>query len=902
MVLEQVLADWHAFVREGLAGANVPAEILESWERCSRAGVDPLGVAAPLVDEAQLATRILASHQLVSGARAHVDFMAAAMRERRFLVAVLDADGWCVDIRGDSAMTAALRDASLCLGSSWSERVAGTNGPGTALVSGRAVMVRGAEHFRQCLHNCATVGVPVYRPDSSSAGALAFVGEAAGFDPAWLDLVTSSARIIEREWRVSNQENRLRALRRSLVDSGLLQAVVVDTQGNIVDTSRTTQVVLGDLRGYNDIVSQIRSGKNLVTTQALRSGRRVYRRYQMDDELEYDVMSVPLVGSDASPLGAVTLAVDRSEEARLSRNLAEKTALLEAFTRVDDLLLYILDGDLNILYASGMSLRMAGESAQSLFGRSFLGICVPETRERVKESLTGRKTQVVDQWLTINDGSKRQLHFVTVPVWQDDRFVGDVILGVDTTATHEAVERASKAESIVEALFESNDQMACITDAQGAILRVSSCIKDKYGVSPEETLGKNAAQFHEASPVMQVLSSGKPSFGIIRSPMLGSLKAWVLPIRDAAGNMLGTLVVAHDATEEDAIQALKAGLFQNTVIGVMVVDPGGIIREANGCSAAMLRMAQQDALGRSVDQLFSSRTAASIHECLQTASTPAHEVEHLQLDEEEVWLDLGVTPVGSGFDGPEAGGVLIIRDVTEQVRLEQKARRAEQLQMVGELASRAAHEFRNPLGAIKAAADLGLVVVEHPRASELFKKIHHYVETLNEFVDDFLYLGRPRSSELRPELVSPIMGRAFETVEHLAGESGVRIELRCDDADLTVMAESKALCRALVNLLRNSIQAMPGGGYVEMVSRAVGEDMAEIVIHDTGPGIVKEAIAHLFEPFFTTRDDGNGLGLPIVHQIIAEMHHGCLEVMSERGEGTAVFVRIHRVRPPKKPA
>lgn len=899
MVLEQMLADWHAFVCEGRAEAGVPAGILESWQRCSRAGIDPLGVAAPVVDEAQLATRILASHQLIAGARAHVEFIAAAMRERRFLVAVLDSDGWCVDIRGEPAMSAALRKAGLCLGSSWSEAVAGTNGPGTALVFGRGFMVRGAEHFRQCLHDCVTVGVPVLRPDSSIAGALAFAGEADGADPVWLGLVTSSAQIIEREWRVSCQETRLRALRQSLVDSGLIQAVVVDTQGNIVDTSRTTQVVLGDLRGYNDILSQIRSGENLVTTQALQSGRRVYRRYQVDDELEYDVMSVPLVGTDSSPLGAVTLAVDRSEEARLSRNLAEKTALLEAFTRVDDLLLYVLDGDLNILYASGMSLRLVGQSAQSLFGRDFLSICAPETRERVKESLIGRKTQVVDQWYTAHDGLKRQLHLVTVPVWQDDRFVGDVILGVDTTATHEAVERASKAESIVEALFESSDQMACITDAQGAILRVSNCIKDKYGVSPEEILGTNVAQYHEAPPVMQVLASGSPCFGFVRSPMLGTLKAWVLPIRDAAENMLGTLVVAHDATEEDSIQALKAGLFQNTVIGVIVVNPEGIVREANGCGAALLRMTQEEALGRSVDRLFSARTAASIHRCLKNASTPLHEVERLQPGEEEVWLDVSVTPVGSGLDGPEAGGVLIIRDITEQVGLEHKARRAEQLQMVGELASRAAHEFRNPLSAIKAAADLGLVVVEHPRASELFKKIHHYVETLNEFVEDFLYLGRPRSSELRPEPVTSIMERAVETVEHLAGESGVRIELRSDDEGLTIMAESKALCRALVNLLRNSIQAMPRGGYVEMVSRAAGEGMAEIVIHDTGPGIRKDAMARLFEPFFTTREDGNGLGLPIVHQIITEMHHGHLEVMSEGGEGTVVVIQVQRALPPK---
>ncbi len=241
---------------------------------------------------------------------------------------------------------------------------------------------------------------------------------------------------------------------------------------------------------------------------------------------------------------------------------------------------------------------------------------------------------------------------------------------------------------------------------------------------------------------------------------------------------------------------------------------------------------------------------------------------------------------------------LIGHDVTDEVELAERTRRAERLAAVGTLAAGLAHEIRNPLN----GAHLHLTLLERalarsgglaPEDHESLGIVGTEIKRLGDLVNDFLQFARPQRFELVPTSLTEVTRRAFGLVVPDAERAGAALELELPAGELSVMGDAQRLEQVLLNLLRNAIEAQSsaGGRVVLRLYRTPSSIVAEV--EDDGPGL-PDPHAPIFDAFFTTKASGTGLGLSIAHRI-AEDHGGALSVQSAPGK--TVF-RLTLPRPP----
>jgi two-component system sensor histidine kinase HydH len=228
-------------------------------------------------------------------------------------------------------------------------------------------------------------------------------------------------------------------------------------------------------------------------------------------------------------------------------------------------------------------------------------------------------------------------------------------------------------------------------------------------------------------------------------------------------------------------------------------------------------------------------------------------------------------------------------------RAEAEARRSERLGALGQMSAGLAHEIRNPLGIIKGSAEsLSKRLASGDAISvELAGYISSEVNRLNSIVTRFLDFARPHELERRPEEIVPLIERALTAARERWPESKVEVE-RQFATDLAPVVVDAGLCeQVFLNLVMNAYEAMNDqGGKLRVAIRCAnssGHKGVEIEIEDSGPGIPGELREQIFNPFFTTKSSGVGLGLSIVSKIVDD-HRGWIRVESEPGKGASFRV------------
>jgi len=230
-------------------------------------------------------------------------------------------------------------------------------------------------------------------------------------------------------------------------------------------------------------------------------------------------------------------------------------------------------------------------------------------------------------------------------------------------------------------------------------------------------------------------------------------------------------------------------------------------------------------------------------------------------------------------------------------RLEQAqedARRSERLAALGQLSAGLAHELRNPLAVIKGSAEtlMRKLVSTDPIATEMAGYISSEVNRMNALVTRFLDFARPHKLEKRKEQIPPLIERALKSARDRWPDAKVEVE-RLFAPDLPkVLLDGDLIERVFTNLVLNAYEAMGSGGgklRVAAVPSSDGKRAVEITFQDSGPGIPAELRGQIFNPFFTTKETGVGLGLSIVSKIVDD-HRGCIRLISEPGKGACFQV------------
>ncbi|MDR0486983.1 MAG: PAS domain S-box protein [Treponema sp.] len=235
------------------------------------------------------------------------------------------------------------------------------------------------------------------------------------------------------------------------------------------------------------------------------------------------------------------------------------------------------------------------------------------------------------------------------------------------------------------------------------------------------------------------------------------------------------------------------------------------------------------------------------------------------------------------------GTLVCVEDITEKRKSESRLRRAENLASLTTLAAGVAHEIKNPLGSISIHLQLlqkKLKKMSHSdkTTDKYFDVLREEVDRLNHIVVDFLFAVRPMTLELREGDINKLISQVIEFVCYEMDQLNIRCLPELDENLPSILMDERYMKQALLNLVKNAQAAMPGGGLLTIATSCTDNEI-RISVCDTGMGISEENLTKIFEPYFTTKETGTGLGLTQVFKIIRE-HQGEIAVDSAPGEGT----------------
>jgi PAS domain S-box-containing protein len=305
-----------------------------------------------------------------------------------------------------------------------------------------------------------------------------------------------------------------------------------------------------------------------------------------------------------------------------------------------------------------------------------------------------------------------------------------------------------------------------------------------------------------------------------------------------------------------------------------------------------------------------------IREFLEITLTSGDRVEEREFDAEVKGIPrlLSISVLPLVRDRQVSGSLIHVEDITEKRGKEARLRRAENLASLTTLAAGVAHEIKNPLGSLSIhvqliqkalTANREMFFKAHPggvdgidqRPADYFDMMDKYIAVINEEIDrlnlivvDFLFAVRPMDMDFREGNINTLIEELVEFVKYELDEAGIGCVLELDKKIPDAEFDERYMKQALLNLIKNAIAAMPEGGTLTVKTGGTDTEI-QIAVRDTGTGIPEENLPKIFEPYFTTKDTGSGLGLTLVFKIIKE-HRGEVIVKSRKGEGSSFTITL----------
>jgi signal transduction histidine kinase len=261
---------------------------------------------------------------------------------------------------------------------------------------------------------------------------------------------------------------------------------------------------------------------------------------------------------------------------------------------------------------------------------------------------------------------------------------------------------------------------------------------------------------------------------------------------------------------------------------------------------------------------------------------------HKQGETRQILLSLA--PV-TAPDGNILGAICNLRDVTDFRRMEKRLQSQERLAALGEMAASVAHEIRNPLGTIEGFARLLRRDLEAmPAHLRLAERIVEGAQNLNYVITNLLTYARPMRLQVSPASVATIFNYCRETLEDRAARTGVCLVMNAPEPDITFRGDYRQITQALLNLGINAIEACDASGIVH-ISATESHNTVSLHVRDNGCGMDASHVSKVFDPFFTSKEGGTGLGLSLSRKII-DIHGGEISVTSAPGEGSLFSVEL----------
>ena len=351
-------------------------------------------------------------------------------------------------------------------------------------------------------------------------------------------------------------------------------------------------------------------------------------------------------------------------------------------------------------------------------------------------------------------------------------------------------------------------------------------------------------------------------------------------------------LLAEKQSAFDQLDILHRSIIESLDTGILTINPEGLIKSFNPAAAEITGLSFQDVENRTMAEIFpgfppflKGRKSNARKSVTRTRfETTFHDANGRNLI-----LGGSLSPLRDP-QGITIGEIIIFQDLTEINEMRESLEKSHRLAFIGGMAAGLAHEIRNPLASISGSIQMLRQDIPPTETNQkLMQIILRGKDQLESFLKDFLLMARPAAGVCEE---IDIRGTIRDVIDSLRcvpdWPDPLRIDLNMSDDPLEVQANKTEIRQVFWNLLLNAVQAMPEGGHLTVeagVARNDGRAGIEIKINDTGCGIKNEDLRKIFEPFYTTRDVGTGLGLAVVSRIL-EGYRGSIDIQSQPGRGT----------------
>jgi PAS domain S-box-containing protein len=455
--------------------------------------------------------------------------------------------------------------------------------------------------------------------------------------------------------------------------------------------------------------------------------------------------------------------------------------------------------------------------------------------------------------------------------------------------------------------------IVAITDQKGVITYINDkfCEISKY--SHDELIGQDHrilnSGFHSKEffkNLWSTIGSGEVWKGEICNRAKDGSTYWVdttiVPFLNEKGKPYQYIAIRTDITSRKKtkeqlkaslkeISDFKFALDQSSIVAF--TDEKGIITSVNENFCKISKYNREELLGQDHRILNSGTHSKSFFKGLWKTIGTGHvwkgEIQNRAKDGSFYWVDTTIVPF-LNEQGKPYQYLAIRNDITERKRTEEIIHRQDKLAAVGQLAAGVAHEIRNPLTSMRGYTEFLSLDETDPGRKEFLDIILDEIERVNNIVEEFMVLAKPKAIELEEKNIVPVIKNVVSLLEFEARKKDVRLHLECQEEIIQVECDENRLKQVFLNFIKNGIEAMPNGGDL-IVRTSINNHNVQISIQDTGVGISEEKLKKLGEPFYTTKKNGNGLGLMVSFKII-ESHHGRVYVESELNKGTTFNILL----------
>lgn len=536
---------------------------------------------------------------------------------------------------------------------------------------------------------------------------------------------------------------------------------------------------------------------------------------------------------------------------------------------------------------------------------------------RARAARAGLRSQI-DYPLTVNGEFRGVISINQITSLR--RWTEDEVMLVESVAAQlatgiaqaELFEMVARAKKEWESTFDAMSDGIFIFDRAGRLIRVNRAGAAMDNATAESLLGRKCCDILRASTdgeaciVEQSLQHlGRINVEIAPQHLNRPVLVTVEPVLDERSQTVGAVCTARDLSElrkAEAVaregQSLLKNVLESAREAIYALDSEGRYK---WCNQAMLEMTGYQ-LDDIIGHHFVERTHEDDREMRSTRFAAALGGEPQTYESRYLARDGGVryAAVNSApiiVDGQTTGVLGIAHDITEQKQERERAARADKLRALGQLASGVAHDFNNSLAAILGRAQL---ILRRVKDEELIRSLGIIVTAAEDAAATVRRIQTFARKSVDAELdhldIGNLLRDAIEITrtrwENEARAAGLNVEVTLSaESDLFVRGNASELREVFVNLIVNAVDAMPGGGKLNICSQLKG-DRLRLRFADTGTGMKEEVRERVFEPFYTTKGVlGTGLGLAVSYGII-ERHKGSISVESKPGQGTAFYIDL----------